>query len=271
MAWPSKPDGAVRVKGPGRGLPLRVVAPNAITALALCFGLTGVRFAISADWDKAVASIFVAGLLDGLDGRVARLLKAQSRFGAELDSLSDVIAFGVAPSVVLYLWSLSFVPKYGWVLALTHAVACALRLARFNAQIDADTNPRRALGYLTGVPAPAGAALALLPLVLWLAGDGWLDVAERTYVVAPWTVLVAILMISEVATFGAGSFRLRRGFRLPALLVIPLLGGALLTAPWATLSVLILAYAVSLPLAERSYRRLRQRRASASPPAPHQA
>jgi len=264
VAWPNKSGEGERVKGPRRGLPLRVVAPNAITALALCFGLTGVRFGISADWDKAVASIFIAGLLDGLDGRVARLLKAQSRFGAELDSLSDVIAFGVAPSVVLYLWSLSFVPKYGWVIALTQAVACALRLARFNAQIDADTNPRRALGYLTGVPAPAGAALALLPLVLWLAGDGYLDIAERTYVVAPWTILVAVLMISEVATFGAGSFRLRREFRLPALLIIPLIGGALLTAPWATLSVLILAYALSVPLAQRSYQRVRRRRAAAA-------
>ncbi len=260
MAWPSKPEGSAGVRGPRRGLPLRAFAPNAITALALCFGLTGVRFGITAEWDKAVAAIFVAGVLDGLDGRVARLLKAQSRFGAELDSLSDVIAFGVAPAVVLYLWSLQYVPKYGWVLALTHAVCCALRLARFNAQIDASDSPRRALGFLTGVPAPAGAAMALLPLVLWLASDQWPAIA-RTYVVAPWTVLVALLMISEVATYGAGAVRLRRGFRLPALLAIGLVGAALLTAPWATLSVLIALYAGAVPLAERSFRKIRRRRA----------
>ena len=259
MAFPSKPLSGSRPRGPRRGLPLRAVAPNAITALALCFGLTGVRFGITAEWDKAVAAIFVAGLLDGLDGRVARLLKAESRFGAELDSLSDVIAFGVAPAVVLYLWSLAYVPKYGWVIALTHAVCCALRLARYNAQIDTADNPRRAAGFLTGVPAPAGAAMALLPLVLWLATDEWW-VVERTYIVAPWTILVALLMISEVATYGWTSFRLRREFRLPALLVIGLIGASLLTAPWATLSVLIAVYAIAIPPAEWGYRRFKRRR-----------
>src|SRR4051812_13131396 len=109
---------------PRRGIPLRALAPNAVTSLALCFGLTGVRFAISADWERAVACIILAGVLDGLDGRIARLLKGESRFGAELDSLSDVIAFGVSPAIVLYLWSLSNVPQFGWVFALAHTVCC---------------------------------------------------------------------------------------------------------------------------------------------------
>jgi len=229
--------------------------PNAITALALCFGLTGVRFGITGEWDKAVAAIFVAGLLDGLDGRVARLLKAESRFGAELDSLSDVIAFGVAPAVVLYLWSLAYVPKYGWVIALSHAVCCALRLARYNARIDVAEQPRKAAGFLTGVPAPAGAALALLPLVLWMALDGWW-ILQRTALVAPWTLLVALLMISEAPTYGWTSVRLRRGYRLPLLLLVGLGGASLLTAPWATLSVLIIAYAAAIPFAWVSYARI---------------
>lgn len=254
--------GSLRVR---RGLPLRAVVPNAITALALCFGLTGVRFGISGDWDKAVAAILVAGVLDGLDGRVARLLKAQSRFGAELDSLSDVIAFGVAPAIVLYLWSLSYVPKYGWVIALTHTVCCALRLARYNTQIEMMEQPRRLSGFLTGVPAPAGAAMALLPLIIWLGTDEWPWIA-RTYVVAPWTILVALLMISEIATFGATAFRLRSSYRLPALLIIALVGASLLTAPWATLSILTIAYVLAIPLAERRFRKITRQRAAETQP-----
>jgi len=247
-------------KGTRRGIPLRAVTPNAVTALALCFGLTGVRFGISGEWDKAVGAIVIAGVLDGLDGRIARLLKAESRFGAELDSLSDVIAFGVSPAVVLYLWSLSYVPKYGWVIALTHAVCCALRLARYNAAIDAAAPPRKAAGFLTGVPAPAGAAMALLPLILWLA-TGW-DRLQATYVVAPWTIIVALLMISDLATYSWTSIRLRRGMRLPALLLIGLAGASLLTATWATLSVAVILYAVAIPLAVRSYARIRRLRAT---------
>jgi CDP-diacylglycerol---serine O-phosphatidyltransferase len=241
--------------------------PNAITALALCFGLTGVRFAISAEWDKAVGAIIVAAVLDGLDGRVARMLKAQSRFGAELDSLSDMIAFGVSPAIILYLWSLAFVPKYGWVIALAHAVCCALRLARYNAQIDAEDQPRRAAGFLTGIPAPAGAGLALMPLILWLAlaeagTPGLQSAFQRTYVVAPWTLLVACLMISSLATFGWSTIRVRRDMRLPLLLLIGLGGAALLTAPWATLGVIGVAYAASIPFGTRSYARVRRRRAA---------
>ncbi len=257
----------LRPHGTRRGLPLRAVTPNAVTALALCFGLTGARFAITGEWEKAVGAIAVAGVLDGLDGRVARLLKAESKFGAELDSLSDVIAFGVSPAVILFLWTLQYIPKYGWVIALAHAVCCALRLARFNSQIDAEWQPHKSAGFLTGVPAPAGAAMALLPVVLWLAlGDADLPTIQsiftRTYVVAPWTLFVAFLMISDLATYGWSSFRLRREFRLPALLMIGLIGAALLTAPWATLAVVILLYVVAIPFAVRSYTRVKRRRAA---------
>ena len=257
----------IRPKGTRRGIPLRAVMPNAVTALALCFGLTGIRFAIAGEWEKAVAAIVIAGVLDGLDGRVARLLRAESRFGAELDSLSDVIAFGVSPAVILFLWTLQYVPKYGWVVALAHAVCCALRLARFNSQIDAEWQPRKSAGFLTGVPAPAGAGMALLPLILWLAlRDADLpmaqDIVSRTYLVAPWTLFVAFLMISDLATYGWSSFRLRREFRLPALLMIGLVGAALATAPWATLGVVIIVYAVAIPFAVRSYAKVRRRRAA---------
>jgi CDP-diacylglycerol---serine O-phosphatidyltransferase len=257
----------IRPKGTRRGIPLRAVMPNAVTALALCFGLTGIRFAIAGEWEKAVAAIVIAGVLDGLDGRVARLLRAESRFGAELDSLSDVIAFGVSPAVILFLWTLQYVPKYGWVVALAHAVCCALRLARFNSQIDAEWQPRKSAGFLTGVPAPAGAGMVLLPLILWLAlRDADLpmaqDIVGRTYLVAPWTLFVAFLMISDLATYGWSSFRLRREFRLPALLMIGLVGAALATAPWATLGVVIIVYAAAIPFAVRSYAKVRRRRAA---------
>ena len=258
------------MREPRRGIPLRAVTPNAVTALALCFGLTGVRFGITGEWEKAVGAILVAAVLDGLDGRVARLLKAESRFGAELDSLSDVIAFGVSPAVILFLWSLQYVPKYGWVIALTHAVCCALRLARYNAMIDVHDQPRKAAGFFTGVPAPAGAAMAFLPILLWMAlGEaGFPDIQaffQRSYVVAPWTVLVAFLMISDLATFGWGAFRLRREFRLPALLVIGLVGAAVITAPWATLSILVILYSAAIPFAVSAYARVKRRRAAVPP------
>ena len=257
----------IRPRGTRRGIPLRAVMPNAVTALALCFGLTGIRFGIASEWDKAVGAIVIAGVLDGLDGRVARLLKAESRFGAELDSLSDVIAFGVSPAVILYLWTLQYIPKYGWVIALAHAVCCALRLARFNSQIDSEWQPRKSAGFLTGVPAPAGAGLALLPLILWMAlGDAELpalqDIVARTYIVAPWTLFSAFLMISDFATYGWSSFRLRREFRLVALLAIALIGTALFTAPWATLGVVVIVYAAAIPFAIRSYAKVRRRRAA---------
>ena len=237
-----------------------MVAPNAVTAMALCFGLTSVRFGISAatgvpgDWEKAAACIIIAGVLDGLDGRIARLLRGESRFGAELDSLSDVIAFGVAPALILYLWSLQAMPKVGWIVALMHAVCCALRLARFNANIDADIQPHKKAGFLTGVPAPAGAGLAFVPLYLWLVTD--LPVFRAWYVVAPWTFLVAFLMISNVATYSWGSLRLRRNVRLEAIAVVGLFAAALITVPWVTLLVISVLYVTLIPFGMISYARV---------------
>ncbi len=241
-----------------RGIPLRAVAPNAVTALALCSGLTAVRFAIGGQWELALAAIVVAGILDGLDGRIARMLKGESRFGAELDSLSDVIAFGVAPALVLFLWSLVDVPRLGWVFALSFTVCAALRLARFNAAIDAQEQPHKSAGFLTGVPAPAAAGLALLPIYLWLITDTvWM---RSPFVVAPWLAFVAFLMISSVATYSWSSLRLRRNIRFEALAGIAIVFGALLSAPWATLSVICVVYLLAIPLSWRSYARIKRQR-----------
>src|SRR5687768_18463173 len=160
------------------------MVPNAITLLALCFGLTGVSFAIGGEWEKALGAVVFAGVLDGFDGRIARLLRAQSRFGAELDSLSDNIAFGTAPALILFLWSLQTAPRFGWIAALALAVCCALRLARFNAGIDSGEQPHKSAGFLTGVPAPVGAGLAFVPLYLWLVTGN--DQFRLSYVTMPW-------------------------------------------------------------------------------------
>ena len=144
-------------------MPLRQLIPNAITAMALCSGLTGMRMALDGKWEPAVLAVVLAGVLDALDGRVARYLKGTSRFGAELDSLSDVIAFGVAPAMIIYKWSLTEWRGIGWAIALLHAVCCALRLARFNTQIDLPDHPHKRFGFNTGIPAPAAAGLTAPP------------------------------------------------------------------------------------------------------------
>lgn len=241
------------------GIPLRAIPPNAITALALCFGLSGVLFAIKGDWEKALASVVFAGVLDGMDGRIARLLRANSRFGAELDSLSDVTAFGVAPTLIMFLWSLQHAPKFGWIAALALAVCCALRLARFNARIDADEQPHKSAGFLTGVPAPAGAGLSFVPVYLWLVtGEEWF---RAWYVSMPWLVFVALLMISNIATFSWGSLRLRRSYRLFALAGVGLLVAALITEPWLTLLAVSALYVALIPFSVAAYGRVKQRRA----------
>ena len=238
----------------------RALVPNAVTALALCFGLTGVRFAFGGEWEKAIASIVFAGVLDGMDGRIARLLRAQSRFGAELDSLSDVSAFGVAPALIMYLWSLHAAPQFGWVASLALAVCCALRLARFNSRMDADDQPHKSAGYLTGVPAPAGAGLAFVPVYLWLVTGN--AIFRAWYVTMPWVIFIALLLISSVATYSWSSLRIRRSSRLFAIAGIGLLGAALVTAPWVTLLAISIIYIAMLPFSIASYGRVRRRRAT---------
>ena len=246
-------------------IPLRAVAPNAVTAVALCLGLTGIRYAITGRWDAALVAILFAGVLDGLDGTIARLLRAQSRFGEQLDSLSDAIAFGVAPTLILYLWSLQHLPKFGWICALCLALACALRLARYNASIEVGEQPRKSAGYLTGIPAPAGAGLAFLPIYAWLV-TGW-TVLREPVLIAAWAIAIAALMISNVATYSWSSLRIRRTIRLEAIFATAILAVALFTATWETLTVICVVYLLTIPLSIQGYARVKRRRRLADPAA----
>jgi CDP-diacylglycerol--serine O-phosphatidyltransferase len=243
-----------------RGIPLRAIAPNAVTALALCSGLTGIRFGLSGDWERAVLMILLAGVLDGIDGRIARLVRGESRFGAELDSLADSISFGVSPALLIYLWALMDLPRIGWIAALVYAVFCALRLARFNANIDVVEQPHKSAGFLTGIPAPAGAGLAMLPLYLWF----WTGEAlfRSPWLVAPWVAFVAFLMVSSLATYSWSSLRLRRNVRFEAIVVVVIFAAAIVSAPWQTLSLICIAYLLTLPFSIRSYARIRRQRAA---------
>jgi CDP-diacylglycerol---serine O-phosphatidyltransferase len=248
-----------------RGLSMRAVLPNAITAAALCSGLTGIRFAIEGEWEKTLFAIILAGMLDGIDGRIARLLKAQSRFGAELDSLADSLSFGMAPALVLFLWSLQDLPRLGWFAALAFAICCALRLARFNAQIDVDEQPHKSAGFLTGVPAPVGAGLVFLPLYLWL-GSG-LAVFREPALVGLWALAIAVLMIGNIATLSWKSLRPSTDVRLPAIALSGLLFAALLSEPWWTLAFICGVYLALMPLGVIRYAKVkRDRRAAAMPP-----
>lgn len=261
MRMPRRRRGVI---GPQRGIPLRAILPNAVTALALCAGLSGIRFAIGGQFDIAVTMVLVAAVLDGIDGKIARLVHGESRFGAELDSLSDAISFGVSPALILFLWSLHGVPRLGWAVALIYALFCALRLARFNAAIDQEHQPHKSAGFLTGVPAPAGAALALVPMYLWLSTGA--AVFQSPYLVAPWTGFVALLMVSSLATWSGASLRLRQRIRFEALAVVVVVAAALVSAPWPTLTVLALGYLATIPLAMRGYRRVRRLREAAPGP-----
>ena len=251
------------------GIPFRALVPNAITLLALCFGLTGVSFAITASitqdkaaWQFALACVVGAGVLDGMDGRIARLLRAESRFGAELDSLSDNIAFGTAPALILFLWSLQTAPRFGWIAALALAVCCALRLARFNARLDAAEQPHKSAGFNTGVPAPAGAGLAFVPMFLWLITGN--SLFREWQPVMAWTLVIAALMISSLPTYSWSSIRVRRDWRLFALAGVALLGAALVRAPWITLLALAAIYLAMIPFALVSYAKVKRRRATAA-------
>ncbi|GAA4719088.1 phosphatidylcholine/phosphatidylserine synthase [Sphingomonas lutea] len=245
----------------GRGIAFRAFVPNAITALALCFGLTGIRFGFAGEWELAMGAIVLAGVLDGFDGRVARLLRAQSKFGAELDSLSDNIAFGTAPALIVFIWSLQHAPKFGWTVSLALAVCCALRLARYNSRIDAEEQPHKTAGFNTGVPAPAGAGLAFVPIYLWLiTGD---DLFRQWQLVMPWTLFIAALMISSLPTFSWTVFRIRKSWRLFALAGVALLGTALINEPWITLLAVSALYLALIPVALASYARVKRRRATA--------
>lgn len=238
-----------------RMVPVRYLLPNLITLLALCSGVTAIRLGLEARYELAVACVMLAVVLDAMDGRLARLLKGTSRFGAELDSLADFVNFGVAPAILLYVWSLNSLKTLGWVICLVLAIACALRLARFNVALDDPNKPAWSNQFFTGAPAPAGAGLALLPFYLGFLGviddgHGW------ALFVGPYVVLVALLMVSRIPTFSGKNMG-----RIPGDKVLPVLGLAVLAVimliayPWEFLSIVSIAYLALIPVSFRSYRR----------------
>ena len=247
--------------------PVNRLVPNILTLLALCAGMTAIRFALTENFQGAAYAIIVAGVLDGLDGRVARLLKATSQFGAELDSLSDFISFGVAPATVMYLWTMSALHGVGWAIVLIYAVCCGLRLARFNTQLSVEPSPQAA-GYFTGVPAPGGAGLVLMPMFASFEWGDW--IARSPYLGAVWISLIAFLMVSTLPTLSLKKFRVPHHYVMPTLLGVGLLAACLTTAPWPTLFVIGLLYLGTIPLTIRAaagYRRAAESRKAVEPAA----
>jgi CDP-diacylglycerol--serine O-phosphatidyltransferase len=244
----------VRVRPIGT-LSLNRLIPNILTLLALCAGMTAIRLALNGKFESAATAIIIAGVLDGIDGRIARLLKGTSPFGAQLDSLSDFVSFGVAPAVVLYTWTMQSLQSLGWVVVLLFGVCCALRLARFNTQLGAELPPY-AYNFFTGVPAPAGAGLVLIPMIFSFEFGAAL--ARSPYVNGVVLAGVAALMVSRVPTFSFKRFRVPGHWVLPVLLIVGALAAFLTTEPWGTLLVIGALYIASIPLSIRSYRRLRR-------------
>lgn len=237
-----------------RGLPFNRLIPNILTVLALCAGLTAIRFGFQEKWELAVLAVVIAGVFDALDGRLARLLGGATKFGAELDSLSDFISFGVAPAMLIYAWSLQHAKGIGWVLAMLFAVCSALRLARFNTKLGLSDMPSWAYNFFTGVPAPGAAGLVMLPMMLsFQFGTGFFDLPAVNAVVM---AAVAVLMISRIPTYSFKQFKVPHRMVLPMLLLVGLVAALLITNLWTTLILVGCAYFVSLPLSVRSFRKL---------------
>jgi len=249
-----RPRLRVRVR-PIRGFSFNRMIPNILTLLALCAGMTAIRLALSENYKAAVVAIVVAGILDGVDGRIARLLKGTSEFGAELDSLSDFVSFGVAPAMLVYVWTLHSLLSLGWVIALLFAVCCALRLARFNTQIGAELPPY-AYNFFTGVPAPAAAGLAILPMLAQFEFD-W-DGFRTPILSALVLAAVGTLMVSRVPTFSLKRVQVPREWALGFLLVLAALAALVTTEPWATMLIVGLVYIASIPWSIRAFLGLRR-------------
>ncbi|NNE21085.1 MAG: CDP-diacylglycerol--serine O-phosphatidyltransferase [Rhizobiales bacterium] len=237
-------------------VPIRFLLPNIITLLAVCSGVTAIRLATEDRYELAVAAVILACLLDALDGRVARMLKGASKFGAELDSLADFVNFGVAPAMLLYMWSLHSLKNIGWIVALALAICCALRLARFNVAIDDPDKPPFAGKFFSGIPAPAGALLAMAPMYLGFLGvitDG----SSAAPFVLPFVAAVAAGIVSRIPTFsGKGSGQqISRDKALPIVVTTVFAMILLITYPWEMLTFLSVAYVVMIPVSMRSYHR----------------
>jgi CDP-diacylglycerol---serine O-phosphatidyltransferase len=248
-----------------RPIPVRMLVPNVITLLAICAGLTAIRLSTEGRMELAVGAIVFAAVLDGLDGRVARMIKGQSKFGAELDSLADFVNFGVAPGLILYFWQLHDLNNGGWIAAMVFAISGGLRLARFNATMDDPNKPAFAANYFTGVPAPAGAITVLLPIYLSFLGLPMPPVM----LTALYTLLIAVLMVSRLPVFSGKTVRMR----VPPEMVLPVFVSVIffvalvVSYPWHIISAGSVLYILSLPAGWKSYRdHQRKAAAQAAPP-----
>lgn len=248
----SNPDAA---RGPRlKEIPLRLMVPNLITVLAICAGLTGIRYAIEFRYEMAVQMVLIAAFLDGIDGRIARMMKATSKFGAQMDSLADIINFGVAPAMVLYIFVLDQARSLGWIAALIYTIAAGLRLARFNVMSERDIRAPWQSSYFVGVPAPAGAFLVLLPV--YLSFLGVVPNNAMALVSALYTLVIAALLISRVPVWsGKSGSRVPRNYMMPIILGVVLLVATLSVYPWQTLSAAVVAYLLSLPFGARAWQR----------------
>ena len=235
-----------------RAIPVRMLVPNLITLLALCAGLTSIRLAFENKLEWALAAIVFAAALDGLDGRIARLIKGQSRFGAELDSLADFVNFGCAPALILYLWELHELGNAGWIASMVFAICGALRLARFNVMIDDPNRPLWAGNFFTGVPAPAGAIVVLLPIYVSLVGGPTI----ATIITLFYTLAIASLMVSRLPVFSGKRVgkRVEPEMVLPVFVLVVSFFALLIAYPWWVLSLGTVAYLVCLPLGWVSYK-----------------
>ncbi len=235
-----------------RPIPVRMLVPNFITLLAICAGLTAIRLSTEGRMELAVGAIVFAAVLDGIDGRVARMIKGQSKFGAELDSLADFVNFGVAPGLILYFWQLRELHNGGWIAAMVFAISGGLRLARFNASIDDPNKPAFAMNFFTGIPAPAGAITVLLPVYLAFLGLP----KPPAVLTAAYTLLIGFLMISRLPVFSGKTWRMRvpPEMVLPVFVSVVFFIALLIGYPWYILSVGTVLYLLSLPVGWKSYR-----------------
>jgi CDP-diacylglycerol---serine O-phosphatidyltransferase len=235
-----------------RPIPVRMLVPNVITLLAICAGLTAIRLSTEGRMELAVAAIVFAAVLDGIDGRVARMIKGQSKFGAELDSLADFVNFGVAPGLILYFWQLHELHNGGWIAAMVFAISGGLRLARFNATMDDPNKPAFAVNFFTGVPAPAGAITVLLPVYLAFLGMP----TPPAMLTALYTLVIAFLMVSRLPVFSGKTIRMRvpPEMVLPVFVAVVLFVALLIGYPWYILSVCSVLFLLSLPAGWKSYR-----------------
>lgn len=228
-------------------LPFRKIAPNIVTMLALCAGVTSIRYSIQEDWVKAVLCVFVAAFFDGLDGRVARMLKGSTKFGAELDSLSDFVSFGVAPAILLYQWSLFDLPRFGWFFCLLMSIGMAMRLARFNTMLEDEPQPEYWSHFFVGVPAPAAAALVMMPIMISFELPELEFVRSHAFC-ATILCVVAFLMVSRIPTFSTKKLKVPTYMFMPMMLLVALFASFIITQPWLTLGLMTALYALSIPV-----------------------